>query len=138
MKVQLGYGFVSALRPMVLRMEAFALCRTYCNPFLLVDAHCGPDARNEFEVALAFPRLWSWWVVGAVKAWPLCNSRSKVVPLFLGWQPGLPASARDILTDSVGGRTIWGRVLPTAGQNRQLPGRHNMADIIQRILVLLS
>ena len=49
------------------------------------------------EVAVGYPRLWSLWVAGAVKAWPLFNSRSKDGPLTLTWRPHLPASTRDIL-----------------------------------------
>ena len=52
------------------------------------------------EVAVGFPQLWRWWIAGAVKAWPLFNSRSKNIPLSLTWRPPYPASARDILTDS--------------------------------------
>ena len=51
------------------------------------------------DVSVGFPRLWSYWVAGAVKAWPLFNSRSKGTPLFLTWRPRLPDSARDILMD---------------------------------------
>ena len=49
------------------------------------------------EVAVGFPRLWSLWVAGAIKAWPLFNSRSKDGPLTLTWRPHLSASARDIM-----------------------------------------
>jgi len=51
------------------------------------------------EVSVGFPRLWGYWVAGAVKAWPLFNSRSKGAPLLLTWRPQLPDSARDILMD---------------------------------------
>jgi len=51
------------------------------------------------EVAVGYPQLWGWWIPGAVKAWPLFNSRSKGTPIFLTWRSRLPNSARDILTD---------------------------------------
>ena len=51
------------------------------------------------EVAISFPQLWSWWVAGAVKAWPLFHSRSKDTPLSLIWRSRLSVSARDILID---------------------------------------
>ena len=50
-------------------------------------------------MAVGSPQLWRWWVAGAVKAWPVFNSRSKNTPLSLTWRPHLPASPRDILTD---------------------------------------
>ena len=52
------------------------------------------------ETAIGFPQLWSSWVAGAVKAWPMFNSRSKDSPLSLTWRPQLPKSARRILMDS--------------------------------------
>ena len=52
------------------------------------------------SVAIAFPRLWVWWVAGAAEAWPLFNARSKGAPLSLMWRRELPESARDILTDT--------------------------------------
>lgn len=55
--------------------------------------------RHWNEVAISFPRLWSWWVAGAVKAWPLFRSRSKDTPLSLICRSQLPVSARNILTD---------------------------------------
>ena len=56
--------------------------------------------RHWNETALSSPRLWGWWVPGAVKAWPLFRSRSKDGPLFLKWGPQLlPTSAQDILMD---------------------------------------
>jgi len=51
------------------------------------------------EVSVGFPRLWSYWVAGADKAWSLFNSRSKGTPILLTWRPYLPNSARDILMD---------------------------------------
>ena len=52
------------------------------------------------NVAIGFPRLWVWWVAGAVKAWPLFNARSKGAPLSLMWRIGLPESTRDVLADT--------------------------------------
>ena len=51
------------------------------------------------EVALGDPRLWRWWVVGAVRAWPLFSSLSKGSPLYLVWWSQLPPFARGILMD---------------------------------------
>jgi len=51
------------------------------------------------QVAVGFPRLWSLWVAGAVKSWPLFSSRSKNAPLSLTWRPQLLESARDALMD---------------------------------------
>lgn len=51
------------------------------------------------EVAVGYLRLWGCWVAGAVKAWPLFNSRSKGTPIFLTWWTHLHDSARDILMD---------------------------------------
>jgi len=51
------------------------------------------------EVAVGYPRLWSLWVAGALKAWPLFKSRSREAPLSLTWRPQLPDSARDVLMD---------------------------------------
>ena len=51
------------------------------------------------EVAVSFPQLWCWWVSGAVKAWPLFDSRSKDAPLSVIWRPQ-PASTPNILMDS--------------------------------------
>ena len=51
------------------------------------------------EVAVGFSQLWSLWVAGAAKAWPLFNSRSRGGPLSLTWRPQLLNSARDILMD---------------------------------------
>ena len=58
------------------------------------------------NVAIGFPRLWVWWVAGAVKVWPLFNARSKGAPLFLMWRPELPESTRDVLTDAGAPRRI--------------------------------
>ena len=52
------------------------------------------------EVAVGFPGLWVWRISGAIKAWPLFKSRSKDAPLFLTWEPELPDSARELLTDT--------------------------------------
>ena len=54
--------------------------------------------RRWHEVAVAFPRLWVWWVAGAGKLWHVFNARSKGAPLFLTWQPGLLGSAQDTFT----------------------------------------
>lgn len=51
------------------------------------------------EVAVGFPQLWSMWVAGAVKPWPMFKSRSGETPLTLTWRPQLPDSARDALMD---------------------------------------
>ena len=70
------------------------------------------------EVAVAAPQLWVRWTPGAVKAWPIFSSRSKAAPLFLTWQPRLPDSARDALTDTETPRRI--RQLKFSGSNKQL------------------
>jgi hypothetical protein len=70
------------------------------------------------EVAIAFPQLWVRWTPGAVKAWPLFSSRSKAAPLFLTWQPRLPDSARDALTDTETPRRI--RQLNFSGSGKEL------------------
>ena len=71
------------------------------------------------EVAVSFPLLWGWWVAGAVRAWPLFNSRSRDVPLFLMWRPQLPDSARDVLMDpTITSKRI--RQLDFSGTNEQL------------------
>ena len=70
------------------------------------------------EVAVSFPRLWSSWIVGAFKAWPLFKSRSKDCPLSLTWRPQLPNSARGVLMDpAIPTRT---RQLDFSGTNDQL------------------
>jgi len=54
------------------------------------------------EVAISFPRLWVWWLPGAVKAWPLFKARSKDAPIYLTWRPALTRcspSFRDIFRD---------------------------------------
>jgi len=56
-------------------------------------------AKRWNEVVISFPCLWSLWVAGAVKAWPLFNSHSKGGPLTSTWRPHLPASTQDILMD---------------------------------------
>ena len=58
------------------------------------------------EVAIGFPRLWVWWVAGAVKAWHLFKSRSGDAPLFLTWRSHLTDSARDSLADAGTSRRI--------------------------------
>jgi hypothetical protein len=70
------------------------------------------------EVAVGFPRLWSLWVAGAAKAWPLFKSRSKDNPLSLTWRPQLPDSARDIFTDPAIPRRA--RRLDFSGYNEEL------------------
>ena len=55
--------------------------------------------RRWCEVAVGCPRIWSLWVAGAVKAWPLFKSRSKDAPLSLTWRPQLPDSERWALMD---------------------------------------
>ena len=70
------------------------------------------------EVAVGSPRLWNLWVVGAVQAWPLFNSRLKSGPLSLTWRPQLPASARDILMDPTIPRRL--RQLDFSGTSDQL------------------
>ena len=47
------------------------------------------------EVAVNTPQLLRWWVAGAAEAWPLFNSRSEGIPLFLTWRCWVPESARD-------------------------------------------
>ena len=70
------------------------------------------------EVAVGFPRLWSLWVAGAIKAWPLFNSRSKDGPLTLTWRPHLSASARDIMMAPAIPRRTYG--LDFSGTGDQL------------------
>ena len=50
-------------------------------------------------MATGFPRLWVWRIPGAVKAWPLFETRSKDAPIFLTWRPDLPTPDQDILMD---------------------------------------
>ena len=68
------------------RNTSFAL-GTFC--FLRV-------CRRWNEVAVTSPLLWVWWVPGAVKAWPLFNSRSKGAPYSWRGNLGSPA-LREIL-----------------------------------------
>lgn len=70
------------------------------------------------QVAVGCPRLWRWWIPGASKAWPLFNSRSRGIPIFLSWRPQLPASARDILIDPATPERILG--LDFIGTSEQL------------------
>ena len=70
------------------------------------------------EVAIGFPQLWSLWVPGAVKAWPLFHSRSKDAPLFLTWRPPLLISTRDVLADPAIPSRI--RRLDLSGNSKQL------------------
>jgi len=74
--------------------------------------------RHWNEVAIGSPQLWTLWVPGAVKAWPLFQSRSKGAPLFLTLQPGLPKSALDFLADSETPRRIG--QLDLVGTNEEL------------------
>lgn len=53
--------------------------------------------RHWNEVAVGSPGLWSWWIAGAFKAWPIFSSRLKNGPIFLTWRRHLPTSARDVL-----------------------------------------
>jgi hypothetical protein len=69
-------------------------------------------------VAIDFPQLWVRWIPSAVKAWPLFSSRSKGAPLSLTWQPQLPRSARDALTDTDTPKRI--RQLDFSGHPEQL------------------
>ena len=69
------------------------------------------------EVAVGSPQLWTQWVAGAVKAWPLFKSRSKDAPLSLTWRLQLPDSARDVLMDPIP-RNI--RELDFVGTHEQL------------------
>jgi len=62
------------------------------------------------EVAIGFPQLWVRWMSGAVKAWPLFDTRSGDAPVFLTWRgtkpshsfrsafenPALPAKIRQL------------------------------------------
>ena len=77
-----------------------------------------PVCRYWNGVAVCFPRLWSLWVAGAVKVWPLFNSRLKGAPLSLTWRPQLPDSARDALTDPTISRRT--RQLDFSGTRDQL------------------
>ena len=70
------------------------------------------------EVGVNFPRLWSSWVAGANKAWPLFNSRSKDTPLSLSWRRRLPSSARQPLMDPAISKRI--RQLDFSGTSDQL------------------
>jgi len=74
--------------------------------------------RHWNEVAIGSPQLWALWVPGAVKAWPLFQSRSKGAPLFLTWQYGLPKSALDFLTDTETPRRF--RQLSLVGTHEEL------------------
>jgi hypothetical protein len=74
--------------------------------------------RHWNDVAVGFPRLWGWWVAGAVKAWPLFNSRSKGTPLCLVWRPRIHASARNMLIDPAIPERI--RQLDFSGNSEQL------------------
>jgi len=74
--------------------------------------------RHWYEVAVAFPRLWSLFVGCAVKMWPLFKSRSKDGPLSLTWRWFLPDSARDVLMDPTIARRT--RQLDFCGNGNQL------------------
>lgn len=70
------------------------------------------------EVAVGFPQLWSWWVAGGFKAWPIFNSRSKNVPILLAWRHRTPASTLDVLTDPAIPKRL--RQLDFSGTSNQL------------------
>jgi hypothetical protein len=70
------------------------------------------------EVAVGSPQLWSWWVAGGFKAWPIFSFRSKNVPISLVWRPQLPVSAVDILMDPGIPNRI--RQLDFSGSSQQL------------------
>ena len=53
--------------------------------------------RRWYEVAVAFPQLWVWWVAKAGKAWHLFNARSGDA---LAWQYQFPDPARDAFMDT--------------------------------------
>jgi len=69
-------------------------------------------------VAIGSPQLWVLWVPGAVKAWPLFESRSKGASLFLTWRPDLPKFALDFLTDTETPRRF--RQLSLVGTHEEL------------------
>jgi len=56
--------------------------------------------RHWNKVAVAFPRLWVWWIAKAGKAWDLFNARSGDAPLFLTWQGQFPDPTRDAFMDT--------------------------------------
>ena len=56
--------------------------------------------RHWNEVAVGFPQLWVWWVMGAFKAWPQFKSRSKDAPVFLMWRRRRDCSTLDVLKDA--------------------------------------
>ena len=70
-------------------------------------------------MAVSFPRLWRWWVAGAVKAWPLFNSRSKDTPISLTWRPNFSTPTGNILIDSGVPKRI--HQLEFIGSSEQLP-----------------
>jgi hypothetical protein len=70
------------------------------------------------EIAVSSPRLWGQWVAGAVKAWPLFNTRSKDTPLSLTWRSHVPISMRDVLMDPAIPRRI--RRLDFRGTSEEL------------------
>jgi hypothetical protein len=73
--------------------------------------------RHWNEVAVGSSQLWVRWTPGAVKAWPLFNSRSKGAPLFLTWRPQLHNAGRDTLADPTVPRRI--RQLDFSGDSSQ-------------------
>ena len=58
------------------------------------------------EVAVAFPRLWVWWIEKAGKAWHLFNARSGDAPLFLTWRNQFIPPERDAFMDAEAPRKI--------------------------------
>ena len=70
------------------------------------------------EVAINFPRLWVWWIPGAVKAWPLFNTRAKNAPLFLTVRSYVPILTKDAVMNPAIPRKI--HQLDFAGTQQQL------------------
>lgn len=69
-------------------------------------------------MAVGFPQLWSRWVAGGFKAWPIFSSRSRNVPICLTWRPRVPSSARYSLLDPTIPKRI--RQLDLSGTSEQL------------------
>ena len=78
------------------------------------------------EVAIGFPRLWVWRILGATKAWSLFDIRSKNAPLFLTWRPQLPVPFRNIMMDPTVPRRI--RRLDFSGSIKQVARRLGAFD----------
>lgn len=75
-------------------------------------------SRHWNEVAIGSPRLWVWWVSGAVSAWPQFNARSKDTPLLLTWRHQPHRSIRDTLMDPTIPARL--RTLDFSGTNNDL------------------